>query len=177
MKKIIMLIAVLLMPFTFSYTEEVSIPAIWNKQMISAELYTTYSEDFYQYDNSRFSYHAFVPACVTSAKLPMNGDGATFYNNEHTVIFSISGGYNPINADTEWYYNMTVESVGPESITYSDWGNGWYAVSGVKNGKIYYIKGLVSDDRCCSFSFNFPYAEKDQYAWMVAILEDNFYLD
>lgn len=28
MKKIIMLIAVLLMPFTFSYAEEVSIPAI-----------------------------------------------------------------------------------------------------------------------------------------------------
>lgn len=55
MKKIIMLIAVLLMPFTFSYAEEVSIPAIWNKQMISAELYTTYSEDFYQYNNWRFS--------------------------------------------------------------------------------------------------------------------------
>lgn len=72
-----MLIAVLLMTFTFSYAEEVSIPAIWNKQMISAELYTTYSEDFYQYDNSRFSFHAFVPACVTSAKLPMNGDGVS----------------------------------------------------------------------------------------------------
>lgn len=69
MKKIIMLIAVLLMPFTFSYAEEVSIPAIWNKQMISAKLYTTYSEDFYQYDNWRFSYHAFVPACVTSANV------------------------------------------------------------------------------------------------------------
>lgn len=51
MKKIIILIAVLLMPFTFSYAEEVSIPAIWNKQMISAKLYTTDSEDFYQYDN------------------------------------------------------------------------------------------------------------------------------
>ena len=114
------------MPFTFSYAEEVSIPAIWNKQMISAELYTTHSEDFYQYDNSRFSYHAFV--------------------NEHTIIFSVSGGYNPINADTEWYYNMTVESVGPESITYSDWGNGWYAVSGVKKGKIYYIKGLIGHE-------------------------------
>ena len=177
MKKIIAIIAALLLSLTASYAEEVSIPAMKDGQFVHVRLYTTDSEYFYQYNNGRFSFHAYVPACMTSALLPTNGDGATFVNYDDAIFFAAGSGYNTLNADTKWYYDLAVNSIGESSITYSDWGYGWYVVSGVKDGYGHYIKGLVGNSKHSSIRFKYPYAQKEQYDWMIPVLESNFYQD
>lgn len=177
MKKVIMIVIALLFSLSVSYAEEVNIPAIREGQFVHARLYTTDSEYFYQYNNGRFSFHTYVPACVTSALLPTNSDGATFISYEDSISFTASGGYNAPNTDTEWYYDSAVSSAGLSSVTYSDWGYGWYVVSGVKDGYVYYIKGLVGNSKHSSIRFKYPYAQKEQYDWMIPVLESNFYQD
>ena len=177
MKKLIMIMAALLFSLTVSYAEEVNIPAMKNGQFVHARLHTTDSEYFYQYNNGRFSFHAYIPACMTSALLPTNGDGATFVNYDAAISFTASGGYNILNADVKRYYDWAVDRIGESSITYSDWGYGWYVVSGVKDGYVHYIKGLVGNDRHSSILVKYPYSQKEQYDWMIPVLESNFYQD
>lgn len=170
------LLAALLASFAaVACAREVKIPAVWNKTGTYAHLQTTESDDFYQYNNGRFFFHTYVPACLTRAALPANGDGITLQNDGGTVVFAASGSHNTDKQSAGIYYELAKQSVGAESVTYSDWGEGWYAVSGVRNGQVYYIKGLVGDAACCSIRFCYPYAEKENYDWMVPVLEKHFY--
>ena len=174
-KKIILSLTIMLMVNTVAYADIVTIPAYYNKNLTSITLNTAKMTDFYEYNNTRFFFNSYVPSCVTQAIIPMNNDGITFANNEKTVIFNASAAYNEFKYSAKWYHDSVIRAVGESSVTYSDYGNGWYVVSGVKNAKVYYIKGLVGDITQSSIRFIYPYAKKRYYDYMIPILEHNFH--
>lgn len=174
-KKIVLFLIIMLMINMVTYANTVTIPAYYNKNRTYITLNTTHLPNFYKYSNTRFFFNTYVPDCVTQAVIPMNNDGITFTNNEKTIIFNASAGYNEFQYSAKWYCDSVIKAVGESSVTYSDYGNGWYVVSGVKNAKIYYIKGLVGNVTQSSIRFIYPYEQKIYYDYMIPILEDNFH--
>ena len=69
----------------------------------------------------------------------------------------------------------TIRFTGDDTVTYSDWGRGWYVVSGVKDGKVYYIYCIVGEVTVSTMRFEYPYDQKDQYDWMIPVLVENFH--
>ena len=165
------LAALFLVASPYVYADEVHIPTTTWSEKGYVKVFTTDSSNFYRYLNPRFNYRVFVPACITKAQLPVNGDGVFFVNDDRTVRFTPSGGL--VRAGTREYYESSIRELGAEHVTYATYGDGWYVVTGVKNGKIYYTKGLVGGQRQCSFTFEYPYAQKEQYDWMIPELEKN----
>lgn len=175
MKKKLILTLALLFCGVSVFADNISIPAEFNGKITQMEMRIDESGNFYRYANPRFRFHAFVPACVTKAVLPMNGDGVIFTNDDETVEYTVSGGYNiPFSTAEERYYN-TIRFIGKDTVTYSDWGRGWYVVSGVKDGKVYYIRCLVGEVTRSTMRFEYPYDQKDQYDWMIPVLVENFH--
>lgn len=176
MKKLMLLLAVLMSVSTNVFAEKVSLPAYWNKTSTHIWLETTDSESFYRYENSRFFFHTYIPSCMSKAAVPVNGDGAIFSNKEETAFFWASGGYNSsYKKSAKEYLDENIKSIGVATVTYSDYGNSWYVISGVKNAQVYYIKGLVGNVTQSAIRLIYPYAQKENYDWMIPILERHFY--
>lgn len=175
MKKELILALIVLFGGISVSADSVSIPAEFNGEITQMEMRIDESGNFYRYANPRFRFHAFVPACVTKAVLPMNGDGVIFTNDDETVEYTVSGHYNSTFSTAEEEYYGTIRSVGKATVTYGDWGRGWYVVSGVKNGKVYYIRSIVGEITVSTMRFEYPYNQKDQYDWMLPILGENFH--
>lgn len=136
----------------------------------SVRVETTDSEDFYRYNNYRFNLHTWVPVFLDQVRPPVNGDGCLFKNEDGTVALAVSGGHQYPRYTIDDYYDREIDS----SITYKTRGENWYVVSGVKNGNVYYSKSFVGDNVVASLYFSYPYSEKDDYDWIVPILDEHF---
>jgi len=136
----------------------------------SVRVETTDSEDFYRYNNYRFNLHTWVPVFLDQVCPPVNGDGCLFKNEDGTVALAVSGGHQYPRYTIDDYYDREIDS----SITYKTRGENWYVVSGVKNGDVYYRKRFIGDNVVASLYFSYPYSEKDDYDWIVPILDEHF---
>ncbi len=175
MKKKLILTLALLFYGVSAFADNISIPAVFDGKITRLEMRIDESGDFYRYANPRFKFNAFVPACVTKALLPMNGDGVFFTNDDKTVEYTVSGHYNSTFSTAEKEYYDILRFIGKDTVTYSDWGRGWYVVSGVKDGRVYYIYCIVGEVTVSTMSFEYPYDQKDQYDWMIPVLVENFH--
>lgn len=136
----------------------------------SVRVETTDSEDFYRYNNYRFNLHSWVPVFLDQVRPPVNGDGCSFRNNDGSVALSVSGFHRYPGYSIDSAYERESDS----SITYKTRGENWYVVSGVKNGDVYYRKRFVGDNVVASLYFSYPYSEKDDYDWIVPVLDEHF---
>lgn len=136
----------------------------------SVRVETTDSEDFYLYTNYRFNLHTWVPVFLDQVRPPANGDGCLFKNEDGTVALAVSGSHQYPRHTIDDDYEREIDS----SITYKTRGENWYVVSGVRNGDVYYRKRFVGDNVVASLYFSYPYSEKDDYDWIVPILDEHF---
>ncbi len=136
----------------------------------SVRVETTDSEDFYRYTNYRFNLHTWVPVFLDQVRPPANGDGCLFKNEDGTVVLAVSGGHQYPRHTIDDDYEREIDS----SITYKARGENWYVVSGVRNGNVYYRKRFIGDNVVASLYFSYPYSEKDDYDWIVPILDEHF---
>ena len=166
--------AILLSVSSMACAEDVYIPNTSRNGMQYAKLVTTDSSNFYKYTNGRFAFSSYVPTCMTSASLPVNSDGAFFRNDVGTVTLTVSGGFNVLQYDAKWFYENAVSRLGYGNISYGNYGDGWYVISGVKNEKVYYEKGIVNSKKYGSLRFEYPYWQKEQFDWMISELESHF---
>lgn len=136
----------------------------------SVRVETTDSEDFYRYTNYRFNLHTWVPVFLDQVRPPVNGDGCSFQNDDGSVALVVSGSHRYPRYTIDDDYEREIDS----SITYKTRGENWYVVSGVKNGDVYYRKRFIGDNVVASLYFSYPYSEKDDYDWIVPILDEHF---
>lgn len=136
----------------------------------SVRVETTDSEDFYRYNDYRFNLHSWVPVFLDQVRPPVNGDGCSFRNNDGSVALVVSGSHRNPRYTIDDDYEREIDS----SITYKTRGENWYVVSGVKNGDVYYRKRFVGDNVVASLYFSYLYSEKDDYDWIVPILDEHF---
>lgn len=136
----------------------------------SVQVETTDSEDFYRYNNYRFNLHTWVPVFLDQVHPPANGDGCLFKNEDGTVALAVSGSLQYPRHTIDDDYEREIDS----SITYKTRGENWHVVSGVKNGDVYYRKRFIGDNVVASLYFSYPYSEKDDYDWIVPILDEHF---
>lgn len=157
------------------FAEDIYIPNQWRNGGYAHVTTTDYS-DFYYFHNGRFNIRTYVPSCVTKAYLPVNSDGAIFENDDGSVKFRASGSYVSPNITINDFFASTVKSFGDNPISFSSSGSNWYAVSGVKDGMVVYIKGLIIGNVHGEIEFSYPAWDKDSYDWMVPVLEGNFFI-
>lgn len=176
MKKILLALGMatmLAMPVAFA--EDVTIPNSFTKVGGYAQLHSTDTDGFYSFYSGRYGIHTYVPGyCMDKVKLPANGDGAVFSNEDETVKLAIYGRHQFETFEED--YDNAINSFG-SGITYKAVGGDWFVISGVRDGEIVYKKTFVRYGIATTMVFTFPYDEKDTYAWVVAILEEHFYPD
>jgi hypothetical protein len=177
MKKALILGILLLCGGMAAQAEVIHIPTV-NYNQRAAELRipssvaveTTDSEDFYSYTNWKYRVHTWVPVFLDQVTPTTMEDGCTFRNADGTVTLSAGGLPTwPGNTVENSYYNEN-----DSSITYRARGENWYVVSGVKDGKVYYKKKFYGEKIFASLYFSYPYNEKDDYDWIVPVLDEHF---
>lgn len=136
----------------------------------SVPVETTDSEDFYRYTNYRFNVHTWVPVFLDQVYPPTNGDGCTFKNEDGSVVLAAGGFHRYPGYNIDSAYDGETDT----SITYKTRGENWYVVSGVKDGNVYYRKKFVGEKVVASLYFSYPYNEKDNYDWIVQVLDEHF---
>lgn len=175
MKKLLIALGLVVAFSTPAFAEDVYIPNQWRNGGY-AHVITTESPDFYHFHNGRFNIRTYVPSCVTKAYLPFNNDGAIFENDDGSIKFRASGSYVSPNMTINDFFAMTVRTFGDSPISFSSSGSNWYAVSGVKDGVVIYVKGLIIGNILGELEFKYPAWDKDNYDWMVPVLEENFFV-
>lgn len=175
MKKISVLLSALFLSLSFvANADEVYIEPMWNDKD-SVRLFTVETPGFYRYSNERFSFTTYVPDCVKQSEFRTDdyGEAAGFVNADENIFFFVFGQHNIYHNSTKEHFIRAVINAG-EIITYSICGDGWYIVSSVQNGRVSYHKGIVNHETVVLLDFDYPYAQKEKYDWMVPILERNF---
>lgn len=133
----------------------------------------TSSEDFLLYNNGRFRFHTYIPSEMTSVLLPTNGDGAEFRNREKGISLRASGFFAALSLGE--LYQSAVDRYGENCISYKAVGDNWYVLSGIKDGQVFYLKQLIGQRTQCSMEFTYPVVRRDEYDWMIPVLESHFY--
>ena len=133
----------------------------------------TSSEDFLLYNNGRFRFHTYIPSEMTSVRLSTNRDGAEFRNREKGISLRASGSFAALSLGE--LYRIDVNRYGENCISYKAVGDNWYVLSGVKDGQVFYLKQLIGQRTQCSMEFTYPVVRKDEYDWMIPVLESHFY--
>lgn len=178
MKKFLIALGLAAMLSAPAFAEEIYIPN-HTRSGGYARVITTYSPDFYSFHTGKFGIHTYVPSCVTKVYLPpanIDGDGAIFENDDGSVRLRVYGSYFGSYYDIADRFTSLIKSF-DDDATFRDYGHNWYAVSGVKDGRVIYIKGLTVGSIHSEMEFDYPAWDKDSYDWMVPVLEENFFVD
>src|ERR1035437_6299157 len=100
----------------------------------------TEAQNNLKYVNARYGFQVSYPSFLISAPIPANGDGIRMYDKKGFVLVA-SG----INNESEITFQSELqtqwESIG--TITFGVKGSNWFAISGVKENKIIFIKSYI----------------------------------
>jgi hypothetical protein len=111
------------------------------------------------------------PAFLISAPNPANGDGIRMYDKKGFVL--IASGINNISGETfQGELQSQRESIG--KITYGVRGSNWFAISGIKENKIIYIKSYVGTGSINHLYIEYPKDQKDKYDKIVEAISKSF---
>jgi hypothetical protein len=97
---------------------------------------------FVTYNNERFAYSISYPSDLLRMEPPPeNGDGRSFVSGDGSVQMLVWGEYNAAEKTWQEEYDLELKGFGSKP-TYSLFKPGWYVISGIKDGKIFYQKTL-----------------------------------
>jgi hypothetical protein len=124
-----------------------------------------------QYSNVRFGFHISYPSFLISSTAPANGDGIRLYDKKGFVVVA-SGINNESEITLQSDLDAQWESIG--KITYGVKGNNWFAISGVKENKIIYIKSYIGTGAINHLYIEYPWEMKDKYDKIVESISKSF---
>ena len=120
------------------------------------------------YVNPRFGVAALTPNGWRAGPEPENGDGRTFTSPDGAATLTIFGGYRvvPIGEDMARF----AQAGDGETITYHKRGKKFIVVSGLREGKIFYRKSLLScgDGVWNTVALTYPVVQKEHYDALTA---------
>jgi serine/threonine-protein kinase len=124
------------------------------------------AEGWRTYVNPRFGAMAQYPADWTMGPEPENGDGRQFTSPDGRASLTISGILFVLSRAEEFAIRLKPDE--GETIAYQQQGRDWIVVSGLKNGRIFYRKSLLTCDVWNDVSLDYPAADKVKYDAIVA---------
>jgi len=124
-----------------------------------------------RYCNARFGQCADVPRSYKSDPPPANGDGLIFRDGKGMVVV-ISAMYNASDSSLTDEKNGTLKDL-PKPTYQAERGN-WFIVSGIRDGKIFYIKKVVTTDHISTLWIEYPEANKELYDATLSRLSKSF---
>jgi hypothetical protein len=121
------------------------------------------------YVNPRFGAAALVPDGWSAGPEPVNGDGRSFISPDGAATETIFGANRSGASIAEDIARLAAPLEG-ETVTYVKRGKKFAVVSGVKDGRIFYRKSLLScgDTIWNSVAFDYPAARKEAFDALVA---------
>ena len=124
-----------------------------------------------RYVNARYGFQVSYPAFLISAPNPASGDGIRMYDKKGFVLVA-SG----INNESEITFQSELqtqwESIG--TITYGVKGSNWFAISGIKENKIIYIKSYIDKGAINHLYIEYPKDQRDRYGNIVEAISKSF---
>jgi serine/threonine-protein kinase len=127
-----------------------------------------FAENWRRYHNERFGVSAETPAGWTMGEAPVNDDGRKFSSPDGTAQVVISGMFALDARDEE--FARRAEPLDGETVSYAKRGDGWIVLSGLRDGRVFYRKSLLS---CGGRVWNdldiaYPQEDKARYDGIVA---------
>lgn len=115
--------------------------------LMAVTLSTAQTYDGYNiYQNGRFGFYMRYPSYLEIGSLSNNGDGATFYSKDKSIMLKATGIFNLLEYNIHDLMSSNAYSLLSDgcSITYSHIDNNSFILSGyTRSGKIYYLKETV----------------------------------
>jgi hypothetical protein len=135
------------------------------------------AESWSRFESARFGFSIEVPSgFMSSITESENGDGATFTSPDKAAELRIWGRNLPEGFSADAARQKRAEKQDGWRITYSPVKRGKsYVLSGIKNGRIVYLKAVAACDGKLAlyFRIEYPRAEKLQYDAMVTRLANS----
>jgi hypothetical protein len=134
------------------------------------------------YTNPRFAYSIEYPAdLLTPSKIKdESNSGETFYSKNKEIEMRVWGEYYASDQTWEEWYKSDLDQIGTAS-TYTVLKDGWYVISGLKNGKIFYKKTLRRKlkeiDVLYTVTIEYPTTERAKFDAAVARIAKSFKFD
>lgn len=122
--------------------------------------------DYNTYNNARFGYLISYPSNLIPKGEADNGDGQVFEAKDKSAKLTVWGSNNALSQSLKQIYNDNLKEYG-KAVTYKNFGETWYVISGKRNGKIFYQKTINDED--VYFTFVFEYAESKRKAYDKAV--------
>lgn len=116
------------------------------------------------YRNSRFAYQLLVPAGFTWEPERAGGAGRTFVNRSLDMTIAASGRRNTLGDTAQSL--LTAESAGHD-VAYKALPGDGMVVSYEENGRVYYIRSIVTPKYVRTVRFDYPSANRDKGAAIV----------
>jgi hypothetical protein len=105
--------------------------------------------DFQTYRNARFNYSISYPANILVPQGEAdNGDGQKFVSRDGRTEMIVYGANNSLDKTLRQLYDAESSSTaggGNRRVTYRLLKRGWFAVSGIEGGRIFYQKTLLTN--------------------------------
>lgn len=130
------------------------------------------------YTNDRFFFSIDYPATLLKMQdAPENDDGRTFFSGDSTVEMRVWGQYNALSETLKQKYNATLKSF-PQKPSYMVLGPTRYVVSGLRDGKIVYVKTLYRKAKDVevfyTLTIEYPAADKARWDAVVTHIANSF---
>ena len=123
------------------------------------------------YVNARYGFQVGYPSFLISSPNPASGDGIRMYDKKGFVL--VASGINNLSEITfQSELNSQWESIG--TINYGVRGDNWFAISGIKENKIIYIKSFIGIGAINHLYIEYPKDQKDKYDKIVEVISNSF---
>jgi hypothetical protein len=135
---------------------------VWSKQ----STYRTYS-------NARFAYSLeYRGDLFTPQGESDNGDGQKFVSRDRLATILVYGSNNALNETLSGRLEQIAKDL--ESVTYRKEGKGWFVISGIKSGKVFYQKTVYKAGAFKTFEIEYPASAKPVYDQPTARMSESF---
>jgi hypothetical protein len=133
---------------------------------------TAMAIEFQPYLNSRFGYQIDLPSTFKVVSVADNGDGQSLQSSDGSATLLVWGNYitqEGFQAETSWRRESYVED--GWRITYEKASAAWASFSGLKNGRILYVREIaLCGGAIGNFALEYPQAEQKSFGPLVQAL-------
>jgi len=123
------------------------------------------------YTNARFAYSISYPSNLVPQGESTNGDGQKFRSSDGRAELIVYGSNNALDQTLKGMYD---ETRGSGEVTYEVLKPGWFVVSGVNNGKVFYQKTILRQNVFKTFRLEYDESVKEQWDPITAKVVRSF---
>lgn len=107
--------------------------------LVPAAAGSVLAADWQTYRNARFGFAVDYPADILTMKpAPANDDGRAFHVPGRRIEVTVSAGHNVLDETIGQLYTKAQAEFGPGNISYRRRGAGFFVVSGIRRGRVFY---------------------------------------